>query len=98
MRGSSLSTQLNWRLLEGGYYELGVADSGDLTAFSRDELEQTLVTLEMMEIGACIIVVKEIKVPPALASTAKAVLKGMSSPLLSLFFNRKRLYDKHEHH
>ena len=75
-RFARLVTQLKWRLLEGGgqaYYELGVADSGDLIGLSRDELEQTLETLEMMagEIGASVIVVKEIEVPPALASFAK---------------------------
>ena len=77
-----------------------MADSGDLIAFSRDELGQTLETLEIMavEIGASVIMVKEIKVPPALTSFAKAVLKGMGYPLLSLCFNRKWLYDKHEHH
>ena len=76
-RFTRLVTQLKWRLLEGGgqaYYELGVADSGDLIGLSRDELEQSLETLEMMagEIGASVIVVKEIEVPPALASFAKA--------------------------
>ena len=67
---------MKWRLLEGGgqaYYELGVADSGDLIGLPREELEQTLETLEMMagEIGASVIVVKEIEVPAVLASLAK---------------------------
>src|SRR6266511_3658599 len=47
-RFARLVTQLKWRLLEGGgqaYYELGVADSGDLIGLSRDELEQSLETL-----------------------------------------------------
>ncbi|KAK0475315.1 hypothetical protein EDD18DRAFT_1313295 [Armillaria luteobubalina] len=68
-------TQLKWRLLEGGgqaYYELGVADSGTLVGLPRVDLEQTLETLEMMagEIGASVIVVKEIEVPAALATLA----------------------------
>jgi len=67
---------MKWRLLEGGgqaYYELGVADSGDLIGLPRDELEQSLETLEMMagEIGASVIVVKEIEVPAAMATLAK---------------------------
>ena len=75
-RFARLVTQLKWRLLEGGgqaYYELGVADSGDLIGLPREELEQSLETLEMMagEIGASVIVVKEIEVPAALASLAK---------------------------
>ena len=75
-RFARLVTQLKWRLLEGGgqaYYELGVADSGDLIGLPREELEQSLETLEMMagEIGASVIVVKEIEVPAALASMAK---------------------------
>ena len=75
-RFARLVTQLKWRLLEGGgqaYYELGVADSGDLIGLPREELEQTLETLEMMagEIGASVIVVKEVEVPAALARLAR---------------------------
>ncbi len=72
-RFTRLVTQLKWRLLEGGgqaYYELGVADSGDLVGLGRQELESSLDTLEMMagEIGASVIVVKEIEVPAELAT------------------------------
>ncbi|KAF8181622.1 hypothetical protein BJ912DRAFT_882213 [Pholiota molesta] len=74
-RFARLVTQMKWRLLEGGgqaYYELGVADSGDLIGLPRAELEQSLETLEMMagEIGASVIVVKEIEVPAGMASLA----------------------------
>ncbi|KAG2038004.1 hypothetical protein BDR03DRAFT_955523 [Suillus americanus] len=67
-RFTRLVTQLKWRLLEGGgqaYYELGVADSGVLIGLGRREMEETLGTLEEMagEIGASVIVVKEIEVP-----------------------------------
>ncbi|EJD35441.1 hypothetical protein AURDEDRAFT_93093 [Auricularia subglabra TFB-10046 SS5] len=67
-RFARLVTQLKWRLLEGGgqaYYELGVADSGQLVGLCRTELEATLETLEAMagEIGASVIIVKEIEVP-----------------------------------
>ncbi|KAF7307799.1 hypothetical protein MKEN_01140000 [Mycena kentingensis (nom. inval.)] len=70
-RFARLVTQMKWRLLEGGgqaYYELGVADSGMLVGLPRAELEQSLETLEMMagEIGASVIVVKEIEVPAAM--------------------------------
>jgi hypothetical protein len=76
-RFARLVTQLKWRLLEGGgqaYYELGVADSGALVGLPREELEQSLETLEMMagEIGASVIVVKEIEVPAAMAGIAAA--------------------------
>ncbi|KAH0579230.1 GTP-binding protein 2 [Termitomyces sp. J132] len=76
-RFARLVTQLKWRLLEGGgqaYYELGVADSGALVGLPRVELEQSLETLEMMagEIGASVIVVKEIEVPAAMAGLAAA--------------------------
>ncbi|KAJ3565312.1 hypothetical protein NP233_g7708 [Leucocoprinus birnbaumii] len=72
-RFARLVTQLKWRLLEGGgqaYYELGVADSGDLVGLGREDLESSLDTLEMMagEIGASVIVVKEIEVPEELAT------------------------------
>lgn len=76
-RFARLVTQLKWRLLEGGgqaYYELGVADSGALVGLSRVDLEASLETLEMMavEIGASVIVVKEIEVPIAMAQMAAA--------------------------
>ncbi|KAF9014037.1 hypothetical protein BDQ17DRAFT_1230822 [Cyathus striatus] len=76
-RFARLVTQMKWRLLEGGgqaYYELGVADSGHLVGLPRDELEQSLETLEMMagEIGASVIVVKEIEVPEVLVDFAAA--------------------------
>ncbi|GBE84522.1 hypothetical protein SCP_0605010 [Sparassis crispa] len=74
-RFARLVTQLKWRLLEGGgqaYYELGVADSGALIGLSRADLEESLETLEMMagEIGASVIVVKEIEVPPIMVALA----------------------------
>jgi hypothetical protein len=70
-RFARLVTQLKWRLLEGGgqaYYELGVADSGALVGLRRSELERTLETLECMagEIGASVVVVREIEVPKGL--------------------------------
>ncbi|KAF8634049.1 hypothetical protein AX17_004313 [Amanita inopinata Kibby_2008] len=76
-RFARLATQLKWRLLEGGgqaYYELGVADSGALVGLSRAEMEMSLETLEMMagEIGASVIVVKEIEVPEAMMEAVKA--------------------------
>jgi hypothetical protein len=63
---------MKWRLLEGGgqaYYELGVADDGALIGLPRSELEQSLETLDKMagEIGASVIVVKEIEVPAVMA-------------------------------
>lgn len=74
-RFARLVTQLKGRLLEGGgqaYYEIGVADSGALIGLPRDELERSLQTLDMMagEIGASVIVVKEIEVPAVIASIA----------------------------
>ncbi|KAI6129283.1 hypothetical protein EDD16DRAFT_1471158 [Pisolithus croceorrhizus] len=78
-RFARLVTQLKWRLLEGGgqaYYEIGVADSGALVGLPRPELEESLETLETMagEIGASVIVVKEIEVPPALSGIAQSQL------------------------
>ncbi|OBZ77978.1 hypothetical protein A0H81_01790 [Grifola frondosa] len=74
-RFARLVTQLKWRLLEGGgqaYYEIGVADCGALIGLSRADLEESLETLEMMagEIGASVIVVKEIEVPQAMVALA----------------------------
>lgn len=84
-RFARLVTQLKWRLLEGGgqaYYELGVADSGLLVGLSRLHLEQSLQTLEEMagEIGASVVVVKEVEVPAALLSLATAATLGQRRP------------------
>lgn len=83
-RFARLVTQLKWRLLEGGgqaYYELGVADSGSLIGLTRADVEESLETLEMMagEIGASVIVVKEIEVPPVLVAMADK-LSGYLDP------------------
>ncbi|KAH7102819.1 hypothetical protein BKA62DRAFT_698909 [Auriculariales sp. MPI-PUGE-AT-0066] len=76
-RFARLVTQLKWRLLEGGgqaYYELGVADSGQLVGLSRRDLDLTLETLEQMagEIGASVIIVKEVEVP-----AMRTIMKGI---------------------
>ncbi|KAE9402247.1 hypothetical protein BT96DRAFT_564447 [Gymnopus androsaceus JB14] len=73
-RFTRLVTQLKWRLLEGGgqaYYELGVSDDGDLVGLSVGDLEASLETLEMMagEIGASVVVVKEVEVTAAREDT-----------------------------
>jgi len=74
-RFARLVTQMKWRLLEGGgeaLYEIGVADSGQLVGLQRCDLERSLETLEEMagEIGASVIVVKEIEVPKSLPMPA----------------------------
>jgi hypothetical protein len=76
-RFARLVTQLKWRLLEGGghaYYELGVADSGALIGLPPAELEMSLETLDLMagEIGASVIVVKEVEVPATIADISMA--------------------------
>lgn len=83
-RFARLVTQLKWRLLEGGgqaYYELGVADSGALIGLTRADLEESLETLEEMagEIGASVIVVKEIEVPSVMVALADK-LSGYLDP------------------
>lgn len=75
-RFTRLVTQLNWRLHEGGgqaYYELGVADSGQLVGLTKEHLDQSLQTLDEMagEIGASVIVVKEIELPAALLEASR---------------------------
>ncbi|GJJ07501.1 hypothetical protein Clacol_001703 [Clathrus columnatus] len=82
-RFTRLVTQLKWRLLEGGgqaYYELGVADSGYLIGLSRSDLEASLETLEMMagEIGASVVIVKEVELPAILST------KGVLNPILGI--------------
>lgn len=94
-RFTRLVTQLKWRLLEGGgqaYYELGVADSGQLVGLSRTHLEQTLQTLEEMagEIGASVIIVKEIEVPAAMRE--KTVTQGRIADG-AMRMHKKRFHD-----
>lgn len=64
-RFEKLTTQLNWRLTEGGgeaMYEIGVMDDGTLVGISRQDMEQSLRTLELMasELGATVMVLKTI--------------------------------------
>ncbi|TFY78540.1 hypothetical protein EWM64_g5471 [Hericium alpestre] len=65
-RLARLTTQLKWRLLEGGgqaFYELGVSDSGALIGLTQDALQGTLETLQAMaaDLGARVVIVKEIE-------------------------------------
>lgn len=79
-----LVTQLNWRLMEGNgeaYYQLGVADSGELIGLSKREMEATLETLENMagELGASVIINREIEVRGHFnASLALESINGIS--------------------
>lgn len=64
-RFEKLTTQLKWRLTEGGgeaMYEIGVMDDGTLVGISRQDMEQSLRTLELMasELGATVMVLKTI--------------------------------------
>ncbi|CED82863.1 Predicted translation elongation factor [Phaffia rhodozyma] len=73
-RFNRLVTQLQWRLLEGGgeaIYEIGVLDDGTLVGLPRSELLSSLRTLEKMaeELGATVLVVKEIRLPALSTST-----------------------------
>ena len=57
-----LSTQMKWRLQEGGgqaLYEIGVGDDGALVGLSDEEMRMSLDTLERMaaEIGASVAIV-----------------------------------------
>ncbi|KAF8326844.1 uncharacterized protein EI90DRAFT_3018447 [Cantharellus anzutake] len=63
-----LVTQMKWRLLAGqgeALYEIGVSDVGILVGLTREELDESLGTLERMaeELGATVIVQKEITIP-----------------------------------
>jgi len=57
-----LSTQMKWRLQEGGgqaLYEIGVGDDGALVGLSEEGMRMSLDTLERMaaEIGASVVIV-----------------------------------------
>ncbi|KAG8899470.1 hypothetical protein FRB99_006697 [Tulasnella sp. 403] len=70
-RFTRLVTQLKYRLLEGGgqaLYEIGVSDSGELVGLTREDLDSSLDTLDRMagELGATVIVLKEIELPDAM--------------------------------
>ncbi|KDQ10707.1 hypothetical protein BOTBODRAFT_177988 [Botryobasidium botryosum FD-172 SS1] len=80
-RFTKLVTQLKWRLLEGGgqaLYEIGVSDSGQLVGLSRKDLEESLDTLERMagELGATVIISKEVSIPALLVDQAGLRIAG----------------------
>lgn len=80
-RFTKLVTQLKWRLLEGGgqaLYEIGVSDSGQLVGLSRQDLEESLDTLERMagELGATVIISKEVSIPTLLVDRAGLRIDG----------------------
>ncbi|KAG8757742.1 hypothetical protein FRC14_001571 [Serendipita sp. 396] len=82
-RLQKLVTQMNWRLMEGGgqaYYQLGVADSGELVGLTRYEMEATLETLESMagELGASVLINREIEVRGRLSALPLDSVKGMN--------------------
>jgi len=64
-RFDRLTTQLKWRLTEGGgeaMYEIGVMDDGTLVGITQAEMEASLRTLELMaaELGATVMVLRTI--------------------------------------
>jgi hypothetical protein len=84
-RFARLVTQLKWRLLEGqgqAYYEIGVADSGLLIGLTKRDLEKSIETLEEMagEIGASVIIVKEVEVPESLVQLAEQAIRSGEVP------------------
>ncbi|KAG8824255.1 hypothetical protein FRC17_009143 [Serendipita sp. 399] len=82
-RLQKLVTQMNWRLMEGNgqaYYQLGVADSGELVGLTRREMEATLETLENMagELGASVLINREIEIRGRFTALSLESVKGMN--------------------
>ncbi|KAG8886995.1 hypothetical protein FRB98_000678 [Tulasnella sp. 332] len=82
-RFARLVTQLKYRLLEGGgqaLYEIGVSDFGDLVGLSRNDLEASLDTLDRMagELGATVIVLKEIELPKGVSGKLPGAQVGFA--------------------
>ncbi|KAJ9110114.1 hypothetical protein QFC19_001785 [Naganishia cerealis] len=64
-RFERLTTQLKWRLQEGGgqaVYEIGVLDDGTLIGITNQDMDRSLETLELMaaELGATVMVLRAI--------------------------------------
>lgn len=64
-RFERLTTQLKWRLQEGGgqaVYEIGVLDDGTLIGITDEDMDRSLQTLELMaaELGATVMVLRTI--------------------------------------
>ncbi|KAJ9123014.1 hypothetical protein QFC24_004053 [Naganishia onofrii] len=64
-RFERLTTQLKWRLQEGGgqaVYEIGVLDDGTLVGITYEDMDRSLETLELMaaELGATVMVLRTI--------------------------------------
>ncbi len=71
---------MKWRLLAGqgeALYEIGVSDAGILVGLTRTELDESLSTLERMagELGATVIIQKEITIPAASGLDAHSLNK-----------------------
>lgn len=84
-RRAKLTTQLQWRLLEGGgtaLYEIGVLDDGTLVGLSRTEMVESLITLESMarEIGAVATVNRVVELPEIIVRAGP--VEGGSMPSL----------------
>ncbi|KAJ9119177.1 hypothetical protein QFC22_003669 [Naganishia vaughanmartiniae] len=84
-RFERLTTQLKWRLQEGGgqaVYEIGVLDDGTLVGITYQDMDRSLETLELMaaELGATVMVLRTITLanPPPFPKALMAYDGGES--------------------
>ncbi|WWC73898.1 uncharacterized protein I206_107870 [Kwoniella pini CBS 10737] len=85
-RFERLITQLMWRLKQGrneAIYELGLADDGTVIGLPRSQMDASLRTLELMasEVGATVIILKEIVLHPKATILPKSVNLNGAKPI-----------------
>ncbi|ODO07716.1 hypothetical protein I350_03290 [Cryptococcus amylolentus CBS 6273] len=85
-RFERLVTQMMWRLKQGkneAIYEFGLADDGTVVGLTRVEMDSSLRTLELMasEVGATVIILKEIVLSAAsISSRSATAIESISLP------------------
>ncbi|WWC92614.1 uncharacterized protein L201_007573 [Kwoniella dendrophila CBS 6074] len=82
-RFERLVTQMMWRLKQGrneAIYELGLADDGTVIGLPRSQMDASLRTLELMasEVGATVIILKEIVLHPTINRKTQSQLPSSS--------------------
>lgn len=99
VRFERLVTQMMWRLKQGrneAIYELGLADDGTVIGLTRAEMDASLRTLERMasEVGATVMVLKEIVLAPALPDSPSLSPSMSSAASVNSWWARRPDLDK----
>ncbi|EIW71344.1 hypothetical protein TREMEDRAFT_73274 [Tremella mesenterica DSM 1558] len=98
-RFERLVTQMIWRLKQGkneAIYEIGLADDGTVIGLTRSEMDASLRTLELMasELGATVLVLKEIVITGTAALNKRSVESSLPSSSVSISSSSSCILEK----